>query len=56
MAEWKMMGNGAYVVGLEPANAFTLGRAGERAAGRLQMLEPGECRSFRVELSVDDQR
>jgi hypothetical protein len=56
MAQWKMMGKGTYVVGFEPANAFVLGRAGERAAGRLQMLEPGERRDFRVELVVDDRR
>ena len=56
MAEWKMMGKGTYVVGFEPANAFVLGRASERAAGRLQMLEPGERRKFRVEVAVDDRR
>ena len=56
MAQWKMMGKGAYVVGFEPANAFVLGRAEERAAGRLQTLEPGERRDFRVEVAVDDRR
>jgi Domain of unknown function (DUF4432) len=56
MAEWKMTGKGTYVVGFEPANAFVLGRAAERAAGRLQMLEAGERRSFRVEVSVEDRR
>ena len=31
--EWKMMGEGTYVVGMEPANALVLGRATEREAG-----------------------
>ena len=31
MAQWKMMGQGLYVSGLEPATNWTIGRAGERA-------------------------
>lgn len=56
MAEWKMMGKGTYVVGLEPANSFVSGRVQEKEAGRLQMIEPGEKRSFRVEVGVVDRR
>jgi hypothetical protein len=52
LVEWKMMGAGAYVVGLEPANALVMGRATERAAGRLQHLEPGEARRYEVEIGV----
>ncbi len=52
LTEWKMMGRGEYVCGIEPANCLVLGRAEERAAGRLQHLEPGETRDFRVTLSV----
>lgn len=40
--EWKMMGEGDYVVGMEPANCGVRGRGAERAAGTLQHLEPGE--------------
>ncbi len=50
--EWKMLGEGTFVVGLEPGNALVIGRAAERAAGRLQYLEPGERRSYRLELGV----
>lgn len=50
--QWKMMGMGAYVMGLEPANALVEGRAGERACGRLRFLEPGEKRVFRLEVGV----
>ncbi|MDI7276460.1 MAG: aldose 1-epimerase family protein [Anaerolineae bacterium] len=51
--EWKMMGHGDYVLGLEPANCWPgLGRAGERARGTLEFLEPGEEREFAVEIGV----
>ena len=50
--EWKMMGEGRYVVGMEPANCGVGGRAKERAAGTLQFLEPGEERQFFVQLGI----
>jgi hypothetical protein len=52
LIEWKQMGAGIYVVGLEPANCLVLGRAAERARGTLQMLAPGESREFLVELGA----
>ncbi|HEX9655642.1 MAG TPA: aldose 1-epimerase family protein [Bacteroidota bacterium] len=52
--EWKMMGEGTYVVGMEPANCGVGGRAKERAAGTLQFLEPGEERRFLVQIGVVD--
>ena len=50
--EWKMMGSGTYVVGMEPANCLVLGRACDRAAGTLQFLEPGEVREYHLEIGV----
>ena len=50
--QWKMMDKGTYVVGLEPGNARVMGRDVERAEGRLQFLEPGEGRRYRVEIGV----
>ncbi len=50
--EWKMMDQGTYVVGMEPANALVLGRAKERELGRLQFLEPGERREYHLEIGV----
>lgn len=50
--EWKMMGEGTYVVGMEPANCGVGGRAKERTAGTLQFIEPGEERQFFVQLGV----
>lgn len=50
--EWKMNGMGTYVVGVEPGNCLTEGRAKERARGTLQYLEPGEVRNYHLELGV----
>ena len=48
--EWKMMGQGTYVVGMEPANCHVEGRDKERARGTLQFIEPGEEREFDLEI------
>lgn len=40
--QWKMLGDREFVLGLEPGNCRPLGRAAERAAGRLVELEVGE--------------
>ncbi len=48
--QWKMMGEGHYVLGLEPTNVdWSLGRAAAREAGVLPVLEPGESVDHRVE-------
>ena len=52
LAQWKMMGQGTYVCGLEPGTNWLKGRAKERAEGRLRFLEPGETRRFRLEIGV----
>jgi hypothetical protein len=41
------------VLGLEPANCSVLGRAADRAAGRLPVLAPGEERVTRLELRAE---
>jgi len=50
--EWKMMGEGTYVVGLEPANCLVLGRDKERKWSTLQFIQPGEKRRFVIEINV----
>jgi len=50
--EWKMMGEGAYVVGMEPANAKLLLRAELRKRGMLPILAPGERRLYELEIGV----
>lgn len=50
--QWKMMGAGEYVMGIEPCNCRPDGRAAERQNGTLHMLEPQEARDFHVEIAV----
>jgi len=50
--QWKMNGAREYVVGMEPANCHTEGRAKERERGTLQFLEPGESREYHLEFGV----
>lgn len=50
--QWQQFGSGDYVLGLEPGNVGVEGRAHERAKGTLPVLEPGENKSFRLELEV----
>jgi len=52
MFEWKMIGEGHYVCGLEPATNLAGGRDQERAQGRLRQLMPGESERYCVEISV----
>jgi len=52
--EWKMCAQGTYVIGLEPANCRVQGRDRDRAEGRLKVLQPGETRTYAMEISVLD--
>jgi hypothetical protein len=52
--QWKMVAEGEYVLGFEPANCLVEGRAKERERGTLQFLEPGESREFLVDIGVLD--
>ncbi|HTY59097.1 MAG TPA: aldose 1-epimerase family protein [Bacteroidota bacterium] len=54
LIQWKMMGEGTYVMGLEPANCRVGGRGAERREGTLRFIDPGEECSFEVQLSVLD--
>ena len=46
--QWIDPSPGRYVLGIEPANCSTRGRAVDRAEGRLPMLEPGGMRETRL--------
>lgn len=50
--EWKMLGEAEYVVGLEPCTNTPQGRAQARKDGSLQFLEPGESKSFSLEIGM----
>lgn len=55
--QWKMMGQGAYALGLEPANCAGIGgRAAARAQDDLPVLEPGEQRSYALTFGVEELR
>ncbi len=46
--QWKLLGRGDYVTGLEPCNNYGLGVAYEQENGTLEQIEPGETRTFEV--------
>ena len=50
--EWKMMGQGDYVVGIEPCNAPCANRAILRKHGLLPMLNPGETRKKTLTIKI----
>jgi hypothetical protein len=52
MHQWVHPAPGIAVLGLEPANCSVLGRAADRAAGRLPVLDPGQERVTRLEVRV----
>lgn len=50
--QWKLMGEGDYTVGLEPANWYVEGRAEARKRDELPLLQPGEIKLFEFEIGV----
>jgi hypothetical protein len=51
--QWKMMGEGTYVLGIEPGNCSGVeGRAIARQRDNLPHLEPGESRNYTLEVKV----
>lgn len=49
---WRMLGEGHYVVGIEPCTNRTAGRLDARERGELIILEPGESRAYDLELGA----
>ncbi len=53
MFVWRQFGEGAYALGLEPANCpIVTGRADARASGTLPFLAPQEERRYRLQFAV----
>lgn len=52
MWQWRMLGPGMYLTGLEPANCGLGGRAAERDAGTLHELAPGETHRSGISIRV----
>ena len=49
---WRMLGEGTYVVGIEPCTNRTAGRLDARTRGELIELDAGESRSYELELGA----
>jgi hypothetical protein len=54
LTQWKMMGYGEYVLGIEPCNAPCKSRKALREENLLQFLQPGGSTSFNVEVIMSD--
>ena len=52
LTQWKHMGMGEYVCGIEPCNSPVGGRKTERENGNLKFIEPGESVDFKLEFNV----
>ncbi|MGM0365423.1 MAG: aldose 1-epimerase family protein [Actinomycetota bacterium] len=52
LTQWKQMGMGEYVCGLEPCNNMGKGRKIERDEGRLRSVRPGEKINYRLEFNI----
>jgi hypothetical protein len=49
---WRMLGQGQYAVGIEPCTNRTGGRLDARERGELIVLEPGQSRTYDLELGA----
>ncbi len=54
ITEWKMMGYGEYVLGIEPCNVLCKSRKALREDNALPLLQPGESITNVVEIIVND--
>ncbi|HOJ09851.1 MAG TPA: aldose 1-epimerase family protein [Clostridiales bacterium] len=52
LTQWKQMGEGEYVLGIEPCNCHVGGRAKARQDGTLEFIKPGEIRHFNLEVEI----
>ena len=53
LVQWKMAGAGEHVLGIEPANCHVEGRASERERGTLEILAPGETRTYELTVKIE---
>jgi uncharacterized protein DUF4432 len=52
--QWVDPAPGVYALAIEPANCSVLGRAHDRAEGRLPFLQPGEERTTRIAIAAEE--
>ncbi|MGC8846499.1 MAG: DUF4432 family protein, partial [Candidatus Hydrogenedens sp.] len=56
LVQWKMLGTGEYVIGLEPCNAGVLGRDETEKRGKMDYLKAGETRTHELEIGIIDEK
>ena len=54
LTQWKMMGNGEYVLGLEPGNVFVKSRKQLREENSLPFLEPQATVTNRMKIKIEE--
>lgn len=54
LSEWRSMAGGDYVLGLEPANCYIMGRHDERENGTLPVLKAFETRANTIKISFSE--
>ncbi len=52
--QWKQMGEGEYVTGLEPGNCYPIGQKANAEKGMLRMIAPGETVNFALQIEVEN--
>jgi hypothetical protein len=52
LTNWQHWGKGEYVTGLEPGTHPPIGQAKARANGQLIFIEPGETKTYNLELEI----
>jgi hypothetical protein len=52
LTQWKMLGQGEYVSGIEPGNCFPMGRENELKQNRMTLLQAFEEISVSLELEI----
>jgi hypothetical protein len=50
--QWKQMGEGEYVMGMEPCNCYVGGRADAIQKDTMEYLKPGEIRNFDLTIEL----
>jgi hypothetical protein len=54
VTQWKMLGHGEYVLGIEPCNVLCKSRAVLREEYNLPFLQPGESTTNEIEVTITD--
>ena len=52
LTQWKQMGEGEYVIGIEPCNCYVGGRLDPQNKSIMTYLKPGESKDFDIEIEI----